>query len=129
MRQIAADGFRVAFCGEGADELFWGYADFANAADPEDLSTRLMTDLHRPNFKRVDRIGMAHTVEVRVPLLDESVVSFSQKLSSEAKLLTTCGIWLGKRILREAYAEILPDQVVLRRKATLAYGAGFGGVE
>lgn len=129
MRQIAADGFRVAFCGEGADELFWGYADFADAADPSELSARLVADLHRTQLQRVDRIGMAHTVEVRVPLLDESVVSFSQRVPSEAKLLTICGIWLGKKILREAYAETFPDQVVLRRKATLAYGVGFGGVE
>lgn len=129
MRQIAADGFRVAFCGEGADELFWGYADFAQASNPTELSRHLLTDLHRTQLQRVDRIGMAHTVEVRVPLLDESVVHFSQNLPSQAKLLTTCGIWMGKGILREAYAGRLPDEVVLRRKATLAYGAGFGGVE
>jgi asparagine synthase (glutamine-hydrolysing) len=129
MRQIAADGFRVAFCGEGADELFWGYADFARAPDADELSRQLLTNLHRTQLQRVDRVGMAHTVEVRVPLLDESVVRFSQGLGAEAKLLTTCGIWLGKGILREAYAGQLPDEVVLRRKATLAYGAGFGGVE
>lgn len=129
MRQIAADGFRVAFCGEGADELFWGYADFARALDPDDLSKQLLSDLHRTQLQRVDRIGMAHTIEVRVPLLDESVVNFSQNLSAAGKLLTTCSIWLGKAMLREAYAGQLPDDVVLRRKATLAYGAGFGGVE
>lgn len=128
-QKIAADGFRVAFCGEGADELFWGYADFAEAADPERLSSVLLEDLHRTQLLRVDRMGMAHTVEVRVPFLDESVVRFASQLSSTEKLLTTCGIWLGKSALREAYAGDLPDEIVLRRKATMAYGAGFGGVE
>jgi hypothetical protein len=38
-------------------------------------------------------------------------------------------MWLGKALLREAYADALPDEIVLRRKATMAFGAGFGGVE
>jgi len=129
MRQLAADGFRVAFCGEGADELFWGYADFASSEDPQALSERLLKDLHRTQLLRVDRMGMAHTIEVRVPLLDESVVRLAQGLSADQKLLKTCGIWLGKALLREAYANRLPDEILLRRKATLAYGAGFGRVE
>jgi asparagine synthase (glutamine-hydrolysing) len=129
IQKIAADGFRVAFCGEGADELFWGYADFAEIADPEKFSSLLLEDLYRTQLLRVDRIGMAHTVEVRVPFLDESLVRFASRLTSSDRRLTSCGIWLGKAILREAYAGKLPDEIVLRRKATLAYGAGFGGVE
>lgn len=129
IQKIAADGFRVAYCGEGADELFWGYADFAKAAEPDDLGRALLRDLYRTQLLRVDRIGMAHMVEVRVPFLDESVVRFASHLTSSEKSLESCGIWLGKRLLREAYAKELPEEIVLRRKATLAYGAGFGGVE
>lgn len=129
IQKIAADGFRVAYCGEGADELFWGYADFADAADPDTLGRDLLRDLYRTQLLRVDRIGMAHTVEVRVPFLDESVVRFASHLTPSQKSLKSCGIWLGKALLREAYASELPEEIVLRRKATLAYGAGFGGVE
>ena len=129
MREIAGDGFRVAFCGEGADELFWGYADFAASPEPKILGLRLLNDLHRTQLQRVDRIGMAHTVEVRVPFLDETVVRLGLDLPAGGKHLSACGMWLGKALLREAYADALPDEIVLRRKATMAFGAGFGGVE
>ena len=70
---IASQGRRVAMCGEGADELFWGYADFGKLETDiarENLSKDLFKDLFRTQLLRVDRMSMAWGVEARVPFMD-----------------------------------------------------------
>ena len=58
------------FVGEGQSELFWGYARLAKAVDPENLSSALLKDLYRTQLLRVDRMGMAHTIEIHVSFFD-----------------------------------------------------------
>jgi asparagine synthase (glutamine-hydrolysing) len=131
-KRLAADGIRVALCGEGADELFWGYADFATLEGQEAAQTELMEsllrDLHKTQLCRVDRMSMAHSVEARVPFLDERIVSFARELEPADKNLRVFDRWLGKKVLRQAFSDVLPDGIVFRRKMTFSSGANFGDV-
>ena len=61
---------------------------------------------------KVDRMSMAHSLEIRVPLLDHEFVEFTASLPGNWKLkgLRT------KEILRSTLKGILPDNIVYRGK-------------
>ena len=61
---------------------------------------------------KVDRMSMAHSLEVRVPYLDEEVAEFALALPGELKI----GLRAGKLLLREAAADLLPRDVIRRPK-------------
>lgn len=97
-------------------------AEYAAAADdaPDWLSPleqRLHVDLtfHLPNdmLVKVDRMSMAHSLEVRVPLLDLEMVKLCLSLPSTYKLRRGT----GKFILKESLAGELPRTLLHRKKA------------
>lgn len=61
---------------------------------------------------KVDTASMAHSLEVRVPLLSADVVAFANVLPIEYKL----GPGQGKRILRDAFRDVLPESILTRGK-------------
>ncbi|MCF8567658.1 asparagine synthase (glutamine-hydrolyzing) [Alicyclobacillus tolerans] len=60
-----------------------------------------------------DKISMAHSVELRVPFLDKRVVEFSLSVADRDKIRGKTGKW----IVREALAEVVPGEVLRRKKA------------
>ncbi|MBN1269085.1 MAG: asparagine synthase (glutamine-hydrolyzing) [Kiritimatiellae bacterium] len=62
---------------------------------------------------KVDRASMAHSLEVRVPFLDHNLVEYACSIQSVYKLkgFTT------KYVLKRAMRDILPRQIIRRRKA------------
>ena len=72
-----------------------------------DLKTFLVGILHK-----VDRASMAHSLEVRVPLLDHVLVEWMSGLKPDWKLNGGDGKHLFKRALRP----LLPDDVLYRPK-------------
>ncbi|HPW54131.1 MAG: asparagine synthase (glutamine-hydrolyzing) [Thermoanaerobaculaceae bacterium] len=84
------------------------------AADP--VNARLLTDLELflPGdlLVKVDRMSMAHSLEVRVPYLDNAVADLLLALPGGLKV----GTRVGKRILRRYAKSVLPPQVAARRK-------------
>lgn len=133
-REVARAGYRIALCGEGADELFGGYREFglalARGESPDVVGAtidRFLAELYKTQLKRVDRTGMRFTLEVREPFLDKAIISFSKRLPMDHKVvLLPNGSVVDKRVLREAYRGVLPDWVVDRTKTVLSLGAGFG---
>jgi asparagine synthase (glutamine-hydrolysing) len=61
---------------------------------------------------KVDRMSMAHSIESRVPLLDNQVIDFAATLPSHFKLKNG----RRKHILKEVAATLLPQDLVDRRK-------------
>jgi asparagine synthase (glutamine-hydrolysing) len=59
-----------------------------------------------------DRLSMAHSVESRVPFLDNRLVDLCLKLPPDTKLRNGSAKW----ILKEALRGLLPDEVLNRRK-------------
>jgi asparagine synthase (glutamine-hydrolysing) len=61
---------------------------------------------------KVDRMSMAHSLEVRVPFLDLDVVTFAASLPSAARV----NGWTKKFILKQAVKRLLPAQIINGRK-------------
>jgi asparagine synthase (glutamine-hydrolysing) len=75
-----------------------------------DLSTSLSDDI----LTKVDRMSMAHGLEVRVPFLDHHLVELA--LSLPPSWLVTPWPVEGKRLLRDVTAPLLPQGILNRPK-------------
>jgi asparagine synthase (glutamine-hydrolysing) len=64
------------------------------------------------NLAKVDRVSMAHSLEVRVPLLDTDLVEFAFQLPDHLKMP---GMKL-KHFLKESTKDMLPQEIVNRPK-------------
>jgi asparagine synthase (glutamine-hydrolysing) len=75
---------------------------------------RFDTDTYLPEdvLTKVDRMSMAHSIESRVPLLDNEVVAFASTLPASLKIRTG----RRKHILKEVAATLLPQEVLNRPK-------------
>ena len=98
-----------AACNEIAPEL----------TAPDELSPLLLADLAvslpADMLHKVDLASMRYALEVRVPLLDPAVVEFAASLPIEWRL-GPARAGSQKRILRDAYRDLLPPEVLARRK-------------
>lgn len=130
--KMHADGFRVAFCGEGADELFCGYAPLEIAFQDDAEFGRAMRGecldlMHRVSLQRVDRCSMRYQVETREPFLDPSVANYALNLDGAALVSDIGGKAVGKRILRDIY-DLYPDELpaAIRDRTKVPFGEGAG---
>lgn len=123
---------KVVLCGEGADEIFGGYGDFLLTQTDDEclkLTQNFVRDLYRTQLLRIDRVGMAFHVEVREPFMDNQLVNYAVGLKRDYKINRINGKILTKYILREAFKDILPEEIYLRDKQTIMAGAGVCSVE
>jgi asparagine synthase (glutamine-hydrolysing) len=126
--RLAAEHVKVVLTGEGADELFAGYRYLHEMHDDRRLHDelrRLVTGLHGLNLQRVDRLTMAHSLEARVPFLDLAVVQLAQVIHPRLKLRDNGnGGRTEKWILRRAFEDLLPAEIIEREKAQFDAGSG-----
>ncbi len=133
--RLAREDVKAVLTGEGADELFAGYAyHHRYVDDPRALAeelTRSLGTMHNINLQRVDRITMSVGLEARTPFLDRELIDFAQSIPAELKLRRTdpetvesTGETTEKWILRKACADLLPDDLVWRKKAQFDEGSG-----
>lgn len=84
-------------------------ADYLQRILYVELTHRLAETL----LMRVDKIGMAHSIEARVPFLDHRIVEFTMSLPPSIRVpdkKTT------KYTLKKAVEPLLPDNIINRRK-------------
>ena len=62
---------------------------------------------------RVDKIGMAHSIEARVPFLDHRLVEFIMTIPPQIKVPNKN---LSKNVLKKAVEPILPHDIINRKK-------------
>jgi asparagine synthase (glutamine-hydrolysing) len=72
------------------------------------LQVDLMVGLPDDMLYKVDRMSMAHSLEVRVPLLDHKIVEFMAALPHSVKLRG----WQKKYLLKKTMAGKLPDRIL-----------------
>ncbi|MDN2564958.1 asparagine synthase (glutamine-hydrolyzing) [Aquibium sp. A9E412] len=133
--RLARRSVKAVLTGEGADELFAGYAyHHAYVDSPRALAdelTRSLGTMHNINLQRVDRITMSESLEARTPFLDRDLIDFAQSVPAALKLRRTdpadaeaTGATTEKWILRKACADLLPAALVWRKKAQFDEGSG-----
>jgi asparagine synthase (glutamine-hydrolysing) len=93
-------------------------ADALTALAPEELVMDILARSYMPGaiLTKVDRMSMAASLEVRVPLLDLRVVDFASRLPLELKVRGG----VGKHLLREAGRPLLPSAVYEHKKQGFA---------
>jgi asparagine synthase (glutamine-hydrolysing) len=125
LAETTARTVKVVLTGEGADELFAGYAHYRDLTDPDALRDALVesvSGLHNLNLQRCDRVTMAHGLEARVPFLDRDLVNLAARLPMEWKLPGALG--QEKALLREAFDGWLPHDLLWRPKEQFGDGSG-----
>jgi len=125
LARLAAEHVKVFLTGEGADELYAGYSYLGAFDEPAALQAELIyiiTALHNTNLQRGDRMAMAHGLEVRVPFLDTELIAFALSLPPAWKLHRPDRP--EKSLLRRAFADELPPEIVNRPKQKFSQGAG-----
>jgi len=114
------EGIKVVLTGEGADELFSGYHQYLS--EPEWQTTRqaLIGDMCFTELRRLDKACMAHSIEARCPFLDRHVKSIADSLKHEDFYSSEH----NKAILRHTYVDLLPFEVLQRKKTSCDVGSG-----
>jgi asparagine synthase (glutamine-hydrolysing) len=132
-QRIHQDGFRVALCGEGADELFAGYTPLEHAFMQSDgagrcVQRQCLSMMHRANLQRVDRCSMQFQTEIREPFLDQSVVRYASELDGSDLVKQTAYGPVGKAPLRALY-DLYPSELpaFIRDRKKMAFHEGVGG--
>lgn len=127
--RLAAEHATVVLAGEGADELFAGYAHYGRHDSGEALHEDLLATLegmHIGGLQRVDRVAGAHGIEPRLPFLDLDVVELALALPPAWKISGPDRP--AKWLLRRAFDGWLPDEVLWRRKEQFGEGTGMNEV-
>lgn len=116
---------RIALCGEGGDEVFAGYDYMRDIADDERLRRErrhLLRTGHMTGFQRVDRMTSSASLDGRMPIMSRPVVDLGLRMDRRAVLGRH--INQSKLALRKAFADMLPEEVVTRKKMRFSDGAG-----
>ncbi len=125
LARLASQYVTVVLSGEGADELMSGYHYLKDYETPDALQTELVriTDgLHDCNLQRLDRMTMAHGLEGRVPFLDTAFIEVAVAVDLDQRIHRDSSV--EKWALRKAFEGYLPHEVLWRKKAQFADGAG-----
>jgi len=90
---------------------------FYNKADTDNHVSKILytdTKTYLPGdiLVKVDRMSMAHSLEVRAPLLDYQLIEFAARIPASLKL----NKGEKKFILKQCFKPILPDDILYRKK-------------
>ena len=129
-RVIKSMGIKMVLSGEGADEIFGGYLYFHKAPDARafhEETVRKLSKLHLYDCLRANKSLAAWGVEGRVPFLDKEFLDVAMRLNPEAKMCP--GKTIEKRLVREAFADMLPEEIVWRQKEQFSDGVGYSWID
>ena len=129
-RVIKSMGIKMVLSGEGADEIFGGYLYFHKAPSAKDFheeTVRKLGKLYLYDCLRANKSLSAWGVEGRVPFLDKEFLDVAMRTNPEAKMCP--GTTMEKKIVREAFADMLPEAVAWRQKEQFSDGVGYSWID
>ena len=108
--------------GDGADEIFAGY-NFLLKKDHDELKNelkRIKKIMHFTSQKIANKLGMS----IQMPFIDEKIIELVETLPINLLINQKNGIKFGKWILRKAFENTLPTNVIWRKKTAMQDGSG-----
>ncbi len=129
-RVIKSMGIKMVLSGEGADEVFGGYLYFHKAPDARafhEETVRKLSKLYLYDCLRANKSLSAWGVEGRVPFLDKEFLDVAMRINPVAKMCT--GKTIEKKIIREAFQDMLPESVAWRQKEQFSDGVGYNWID
>lgn len=129
-RVIKSMGIKMVLSGEGADEVFGGYLYFHKAPSSQEFheeTVRKLSKLHLYDCLRANKSLSAWGVEGRVPFLDKEFLDVAMRTNPEAKMCP--GQTIEKKILRDAFSDMLPEEVAWRQKEQFSDGVGYSWID
>lgn len=129
-RVIKSMGIKMVLSGEGADEIFGGYLYFHKAPSARafhEETVRKLGKLHWYDCLRANKSLSAWGVEGRVPFLDKDFLDIAMRLNPEAKMCP--GNVIEKKVLRQAFADMLPEDIAWRQKEQFSDGVGYSWID
>lgn len=129
-RVIKSMGIKMVLSGEGADEVFGGYLYFHKAPSAREFhqeTLRKLSKLHLYDCLRANKSLAAWGVEGRVPFLDRDFLDVAMNLNPAFKMCP--GKTIEKKILRDAFADMLPEAVAWRQKEQFSDGVGYSWID
>ena len=129
-RVIKSMGIKMVLSGEGADEIFGGYLYFHKAPDAKafhEETVRKLSKLYLYDCLRANKSLSAWGVEGRVPFLDKEFLDVAMRTNPSAKMCP--GSVMEKKIVREAFSSLLPEEVAWRQKEQFSDGVGYSWID
>ncbi len=129
-RFIKSMGIKMVLSGEGADEVFGGYLYFHKAPSPKafhEETVRKLGKLYQYDCLRANKSLAAWGVEGRVPFLDKEFLDVAMRLNPASKMCP--GKTIEKKIVREAFSDMLPESVAWRQKEQFSDGVGYSWID
>ncbi len=129
-RYIKSLGIKMVLSGEGADEIFGGYLYFHKAPNAEEFhkeTVRKLSKLHQYDCLRANKSLASWGVEGRVPFLDKEFLDVAMQLNPKDKMAGNGKI--EKYIIRKAFEDYLPHEVIWRQKEQFSDGVGYSWID
>lgn len=123
-KAVRDKGYKFVLNGEGADEIFGGYAFFKEVEihQRDTVIRDSLLTIHQTYLQMADRASMYATLEARVPFMDKELIDYSMTFPSNFRINGEQDKWA----LRQLFKEELPEYITLRAKTGMNEGAGFG---
>lgn len=129
-RVIKSMGIKMVLSGEGADEIFGGYLYFHKCPSPEEFhkeTVRKLSKLYQYDCLRANKSLAAWGVEGRVPFLDKEFLDVAMTIDPSYKMCP--GKTIEKKVVRDAFTDMLPEEVAWRQKEQFSDGVGYSWID
>jgi asparagine synthase (glutamine-hydrolysing) len=114
-------GVKSVFTGDALDELF-GYPWQFHLSETEfkQKQEEMWAEMGFSSIPMAESLGMS----IKAPYMDPLFMDWAKKLPIKFKINMNDGVKYGKWILRKAYENVVPKDVIWRAKAPLEQGTG-----
>ena len=114
-------GLNSVFTGDGLDELF-GYPWQFHLSETEfqQKQEEMWPDMSFSSIPMAESMDM----NIKAPYLDPLFMNWAKKLPINLKINMYKGVKYSKWILRKAYEDVIPEEIIWRPKAPLEEGTG-----